>query len=59
MGLVHGTLITRYRMQPFLVTLCGLLIYRGIARYYTNDATAGFGFGRSFPIARMVDGRPL
>ena len=49
MGLVHGLLITRSRMQPFLVTLCGLLIYRGIARYYTNDATAGFGFGRSFP----------
>jgi ribose transport system permease protein len=31
------------------VTLCGLLIYRGVARYYTQDATAGFGFGESFP----------
>ena len=37
------------RLQPFVVTLCGLLIYRGIARYYTQDATAGFGFGESFP----------
>ncbi len=36
-------------MQPFVVTLCGLLIYRGVARYYTEDATAGFGFGESFP----------
>jgi ribose transport system permease protein len=26
-----------------------LLIYRGAARYYTEDATAGFGFGASFP----------
>lgn len=48
-GLAHGLLITRLNMQPFIVTLCGLLIYRGIARFYTADATAGFGFGQSFP----------
>jgi ribose transport system permease protein len=49
MGAVHGLLVTRMRMQPFVVTLCGLLIYRGIARFYTEDATAGFAFGQSFP----------
>src|SRR3954470_5518814 len=49
MGLVHGFLIARVGLQPFVVTLCGLLIYRGIARYYTEDATAGFSFGASFP----------
>ncbi len=49
MGAIHGWLITRMRMQPFVVTLCGLLIYRGIARFYTEDATAGFAFGQSFP----------
>jgi ribose transport system permease protein len=48
-GLAHGLLVTRLGMQPFIVTLCGLLIYRGIARFYTADATAGFGFGQSFP----------
>ncbi|MBA3326174.1 MAG: ABC transporter permease [Rhodobacteraceae bacterium] len=48
-GLAHGLLITRMNMQPFIVTLCGLLIYRGIARFYTADGTAGFGFGQSFP----------
>ena len=48
-GLLHGFLITRMRLQPFVVTLCGLLIYRGVARYYTDDGTAGFGFGQSFP----------
>ncbi|WFU38318.1 ABC transporter permease [Bradyrhizobium sp. CB82] len=48
-GVVHGTLVTRMHIQPFVVTLCGLLIYRGAARYYTEDATAGFGFGASFP----------
>ena len=49
MGLVHGLLITRLKLQPFVVTLCGLLIYRGIARFYTHDATAGFPFGVNFP----------
>ena len=48
-GLVHGLLITRMHLQPFIVTLCGLLIYRGAARFYTQDATAGFVFGVSMP----------
>jgi ribose transport system permease protein len=48
-GLIHGFLITRAGLQPFVVTLCGLLIYRGIARYYTDDATAGFPFGATYP----------
>ena len=48
-GLAHGLLITRLHLQPFIVTLCGLLIYRGVARFYTADATAGFAFGVSFP----------
>ena len=49
MGMAHGLLITKLHLQPFVVTLCGLLIYRGIARFYTADATAGFQFGTSFP----------
>jgi ribose transport system permease protein len=49
MGAVHGLLVTKMRLQPFVVTLCGLLIYRGIARFYTEDATAGFAFGQNFP----------
>lgn len=48
-GLAHGLLITKMKMQPFIVTLCGLLIYRGVARFYTGDGTAGFTFGVSFP----------
>jgi ribose transport system permease protein len=48
-GLVHGLLITKVKLQPFVVTLCGLLIYRGVARFYTKDGTAGFPFGASFP----------
>ena len=48
-GVCHGLLITRMRLQPFVTTLCGLLIYRGVARYYTDDGTAGFDFGQAFP----------
>ncbi|MFN9939713.1 MAG: ABC transporter permease, partial [bacterium] len=43
LGLVHGLLITRLHLQPFVVTLCGLLIYRGVSRWLTNDNPAGFG----------------
>ena len=53
-GVLHGLLIARVGLQPFVVTLCGLLIYRGIARYYTEDATAGFAFGASFPILEWL-----
>lgn len=49
LGLTHGLLITKLKMQPFVVTLCGLLIYRGVARGYTADATAGFPFGSEYP----------
>jgi ribose transport system permease protein len=60
MGLVHGFLIARVGLQPFVVTLCGLLIYRGVARYYTDDATAGFPFGASFPTLEwLTTGRVL
>jgi ribose transport system permease protein len=53
-GLFHGFLVTRLRMQPFVVTLCGLLFYRGIARFYTKDSTAGFAFGQSFPDLEFI-----
>ena len=48
LGLAHGVLITRFKMQPFVVTLCGLLLYRGIARYIANDTTKGFGEAKGF-----------
>jgi ribose transport system permease protein len=42
-GWIHGLLITRLNLQPFIVTLCGLMLYRGIARGFTDDQTMGFG----------------
>jgi ribose transport system permease protein len=41
-GLVHGLLITKLRLQPFIVTLCGLMIYRGLARLIASDTQQGF-----------------
>jgi ribose transport system permease protein len=48
LGAVHGLLITRLGLQPFLVTLCGLLLYRGLARYIAADVMQGFGTGSGF-----------
>jgi ribose transport system permease protein len=39
-GLFHGLLITRLHLQPFLVTLCGLFMYRGLARWLSPGALA-------------------
>ena len=46
-GFLHGILITKFKLQSFVVTLCGLLIYRGVARYITGDE--GQGFGSEYP----------
>lgn len=43
LGWLHGFLIARVRVQPFIVTLCGLLFYRGLARFIADDETKGFG----------------
>ena len=48
LGLINGLLITRANLQPFVVTLCGLLFYRGIARVIANDETKGFGEAAGF-----------
>ena len=58
LGAIHGFLVTKVKMQPFVVTLCGLLIYRGVARWYTDDGTAGFEFGQKFPaLEALTTGR--
>ena len=41
--MIHGILITKVKLQPFVVTLCGLLLYRGITRGFTGDQSQGFG----------------
>jgi ribose transport system permease protein len=41
-GTIHGALICRLNLQPFLVTLCSLLTFRGLARVLTHDQTVSF-----------------
>ncbi|QNN25500.1 ABC transporter permease [Planctomycetales bacterium ZRK34] len=43
LGLLHGLLVTKLGLQSFVVTLCGLLFYRGISRWLVDDQTVGFG----------------
>lgn len=60
LDLFHGWLITGVKIQPFIVTLCGLLFYRGIARFITNDETKGFGNSEGFEGLRyLANGNPL
>ena len=48
LGWANGLLITRLKIQPFVVTLCGLLLYRGLARFIADDGTKGFGNAEGF-----------
>lgn len=52
LGGAHGFLITKLKLQPFIVTLCGLLFYRGVARFVANDETMGFGNATGFETLR-------
>jgi ribose transport system permease protein len=53
-GSIHAFLILKMRMQPFIVTLCGLLLYRGLARWYTGEGTSGLPFGSSYPTLEFL-----
>jgi len=54
LGLSHGLLITRLGLQPFIVTLCGLLIYRGAAQFIAHDETKGFGNEKGFELLQQL-----
>jgi len=60
LGGANGWLITRLKIQPFVVTLCGLLLYRGLARFIAGDGTKGFGNAEGFETLRdLAKGRLL
>ncbi len=42
-GLLNGLLVTKVKVQAFVVTLCGLFVYRGIARWQARDLVHGLG----------------
>jgi ribose transport system permease protein len=55
-GFIHGFLVSVINLQPFVVTLCGLMIYRAVARWLTGDQTVGFA-EHSETIGRLGTGR--
>lgn len=57
-GLTHGLLVTKMKLQPFVVTLCGLLVYRGLARWVTGDQTQGFGTTYDNSLRLLATGAP-
>jgi len=42
-GFINGLLVTRLKVQAFVVTLCGLFVYRGVARWIADDQQKGLG----------------
>lgn len=42
LGLAHGIMVCKLKLQPFVVTLCTMLIFRGLGRWMTQDSPAGF-----------------
>ncbi|MEC7906715.1 MAG: ABC transporter permease [Verrucomicrobiota bacterium] len=51
-GVFHGWLIAKIRMPAFVVTLCGLLGYRGLAQTMTHDTAIGY-YDAKFGIAGL------
>ncbi len=51
-GLSHGYMVAKIKLQPFVVTLCGLLLYRGLSRGFTEDQTQGFQ--AEYPDLRLI-----
>ncbi len=45
-GLVNGWVISRFAIQPFIVTLAAMIGLRGLARWLTNNTNIDFGFGQ-------------
>ena len=57
LGLTHGLLITKLELPPFVVTLCGLLIYRGISRWLVDDQVQGFGDEYTGSLSLLASGK--
>ncbi len=51
-GLIHGLLVTKLKLQSFLVTLCGMFVYRGIARVLSERTVGLTSMGEANPEAK-------
>ncbi len=62
-GLAQGLLITRLKLQPFIVTLGGMLLIRGVSQTVVQGGTISFGNSAFLDLANggflRVGGDPL
>jgi ribose transport system permease protein len=63
LGLLQGLLITRLKLQPFIVTLGGMLLFRGVAQTIAEGGTLSLGGSPLLNLANggylEVSGEPL
>jgi ribose transport system permease protein len=52
-GMAQGLLITRLNLQPFIVTLGGMLLLRGVSQTIVQGGTLSLG---DVPLARLANG---
>ena len=53
-GVVTGTVISLFDVQPFVVTLAGMIGFRGLAKWLSNNANIDIGFGAD-PASRFAE----
>jgi ribose transport system permease protein len=62
-GLAQGLLITRLHLQPFIVTLAGMLVIRGVSQTIVQGGTLSLGTSPLLRLANgglfLLDGDPL
>jgi len=56
-GVLHGLLVCYLNLQPFIVTLCSLLVWRSLARWLTDDMTTGYRVADQPFFAWLASGR--
>ena len=63
LGLIQGMLITRLKLQPFIVTLGGMLLFRGVAQTIAGGGTLSLAGSPLLDLANAglftVGGEPL
>jgi ribose transport system permease protein len=58
-GWFHGTVVTRIKLQPFIVTLCGYLFYRSLARTLVIDKSQEFSSLGGQALVALATGHTL
>lgn len=63
LGLLQGLLITRLKLQPFIVTLGGMLLFRGMSQTIAEGGTLSLGGSPLLSLANdgllKIEGEPL